>query len=102
MVRVRVHSAIAAECEDDLRLVAADPFHQLGRSRGEVSEFKLRVLVVEHLEVRHSENFAGSFEFRTSQLAEVLAGACAHSIGGGLSIGKADDLGFNTCLRGKH
>ena len=71
MVGVRVHRAVEAEGEDDLRLVVADALDEHCGGLGEVRELKLGVLIVQQLAMGDVEDLAGGGELGPAHLAEV-------------------------------
>jgi len=101
VVGVGVHGAIAAEGEDDGGLDAADAFDEEGGGGGEVSELELGVLVVEQLVVGDAEDLAGGDELDAAHAAEVGGGGGGAAVGGGLSVGEADDVGFDAGFGGE-
>jgi hypothetical protein len=81
-------------------LEAADAFDQLGGGLGEVGELELRVLVVQQLVVGDPEDAAGGGKLSAAHGAELGGGGGGAAIGSGLTIGEAEDGGFDAGVGG--
>ena len=58
-------------------------------------ERELAVVVVEDLVVGDAEDLAGGFELGAAGLAELLVGGGVAAVGGGLTVGEAEDGDFD-------
>jgi len=102
VVCVGVLATIAAECEDDLRAIGSDSFDEQGGGLRESGEFELSVLVVEHFVVGDVEDLARSGKLCSAHAAQLCGSGGGATISGGLTVGKAEDGGFDAAFGGQH